>query len=237
MLFRLFHKQTGMAAIRDTRELLEELPPAFKTYRRFPQIALPSPRSIDASFQHLLEKRESRRDFDQHTAIPLTVLSDILYTGQGVHTGRIIEHHRARFYPSGGALYPLETYVAAFRVEDLETGLYHFSPETHALERLIHAKAPEAILSACSDVVPGERPAAIIITTALWNRAYPKYGEFAYRMALIEAGHMTQNMALAATALSLKLCPTAGFRTKIISDALALSDDAEDVLYLSFLGR
>lgn len=38
--------------------------------------------------------------------------------------------------PSIGSLYPCEIYVAAFAIDDLEPGLYHFSPRTFSLYKL-----------------------------------------------------------------------------------------------------
>ena len=41
-----------------------------------------------------------------------------------------------RFYPSGGARYPLEVYLLIQRVDSLTTGLYHYNVKENSLEIL-----------------------------------------------------------------------------------------------------
>jgi SagB-type dehydrogenase family enzyme len=240
MLFRIFHKQSGIEAIREPREMIERAPAPFKEYARFPTLALPKPEPIGTPFGELLARRKSERDFDTARSIPLSALSTILHYSAGINEARTdTEPSYPRFRPSGGAKYPLECYLALYRIEGIPHGLYHYQPLRHELESLAAMQEPEEILGACEGLLtpPDQHPAAIIVITSIWGRNYPKYGEFAYRLALTEAGHMMQNMLLTATAHNVKAYPLAGFRQQEVASALDIDKEAEDPLYLVFLGN
>lgn len=235
MDFRNFHKKSGVISIRDPRMLFDQQPPSIKEYPRLESVSLPAPRIPDASLLDSLAARASHRDFNESKEMPLEALSALLFAGPGIQkkpsrNGDVPSRH----HPSGGALYPLECYVAAFRVESLEAGLYHYHPVTHALERL--PGDAEEIWNSCKDLIPTKKPACIAVITSVWDRTYPKYGEFAYRLALMEAGHMAQDMLLCAGAAHIKNCPAAGFSDTKVAKALDIEKDAEDPLYILLLG-
>jgi SagB-type dehydrogenase family enzyme len=236
MQFRDFHNRTGPSAIQQARAITNQLPPATKTYPRFDSFLLPQPQAIDLGFSAVLAARHTTRQFDQSRTLALADLATVLFAGAGIQdaTGARNEGTPSRHHPSGGALYPLECYVAAFRIDSLSPALYHYEPIRHALERL--PADPEEVWCGFREYAPVEKPAAAMVVTALWDRVYPKYGEFAYRLALIETGHMVQDMLLCAEALGLSACPLAGFASTPIARALDIAQDQEDPLYLCLLG-
>jgi SagB-type dehydrogenase family enzyme len=236
MLFRIFHRQTGVLSQRDAHPVIHDAAPTFKTYERFERQSLPSPATLSETLGDALRRRISDRAYDPAQSISISALSTVLHSGAGMHESRP-DMGPSRFRPSGGALYPIECYVATFRVRELQSGLYHYEPRAHALERFPEGDAND-ILAACKDFFdpPDQRPAAIIILTSVWLRSYPKYGEFAYRLALMEAGHLMQNVLLAGAAVGLKSCPQAGFHSESIALALDISKEDEDPLYLALIG-
>ncbi len=139
-------------------------------------------------------------------------------------------------YPSGGARNPIECYIAASRVGSLDPAIYHYDIKSHALSRLIAMAHPSKIFEAVRQFVPAQEPAAIVVISSVWGRNYPQYGEYAYRLALAEAGHAMQNLLLAATARSLKSCPAMGFKSDAVSEALGIAGEEEDPLYLALVG-
>ena len=128
-----------------------------------------------------------------------------------------------RAVPSGGALYPLELYVAALRVDGLEPGLYHFDPlRTRARDASDRARAGRG--GRALDL-SGDRVAA---APRCWS-SRPSSGArasstgcVAYRFALLEAGHVGQNVLLAATALGLGAVPLGGFYDRLTDEFLGL---------------
>ncbi len=246
MKFRAFHRQTNPeVAVAAPRVFLHEMPPAFKTYARFPQVPLPTPHIVEDSFSSLLAARETRRDYDPKKSISLSDISDILFCAGGINASHRENPKKEdgegfyhRHHPSGGALYPLEFYVATYRVESLSQNIYHYAPRAGALEKILTGGEAPDVLDACEGLIPQQNPAAIIIITSMWGRNYLKYGEFAYRLSILEAGHATQNLLLAATARKLKAGPMAGFRQDNVSEALDLrEEDTEDPLQLVFIGK
>lgn len=233
MNFRDFHKRTGATSILDDRLLLKLAADEFKEYSRFPRVTLPEPRIIPTSLSTLLSTRRSADVFGAHAPLPLTILSDIVHAGAGlVHTdSRIRRHH-----PSGGALYPLEYYLIPYRVASLEKKCYHYAPRSHALELLISSPACPAISDIFYEPNPTLNPDAILLITSCWGRVYSKYGEFAYRLALLEAGHSAQNMLLAATGLGIPARPIAGLCNEKIIKLLNLTEHIEDPLYALAIG-
>ena len=143
-----------------------------------------------------------------------------------------------RAVPSGGALYPLELYVAALRVDGLEPGLYHFDPLRRGLEimrigtrprrRWRHSRRTRRSSAGC---------AALLLVAAVFGRTRFKYGLRGYRFALLEAGHVGQNVLLAATALGLAAVPLGGFYDRRADEFLGLDGVNESTLYTVAVGR
>ena len=143
-----------------------------------------------------------------------------------------------RAVPSGGALYPLELYVAALRVEGLEPGLYHFDPLRAGARggRSGDSTAGDvAALSTYPEIVVA--CAAVIFVAAVFGRTRFKYGLRGYRFALLEAGHVGQNVLLAATAFGLGAVPLGGFYDRLTDEFLGLDGVNESTLYTIAVGR
>src|SRR5262249_22766006 len=115
-----------------------------------------------------------------------------------------------RRVPSGGALYPLELYVLALRVARVEASTLHYDPYRHRLETLGPVEADD-VKAALVDPSLAEGASALVVVTAMFWRSRFKYGLRGYRFALLEAGHVVQNAALAAAAIGLHALPLGGF--------------------------
>ena len=94
-------------------------------------IKLPPPQLKSAV--PLAEALHSRRSIRSYSDAPLTLseIAQLAWAAQGVTHGQGF-----RTAPSAGALYPLELYLVAGNVTGLESGIYHYLPENHALEHL-----------------------------------------------------------------------------------------------------
>jgi len=115
-----------------------------------------------------------------------------------------------RTVPSAGALYPLELYVLALAVSGAQRAAFHYDPFTHRLACL-DLLDPKLVAAAFVDPAPSERAAAVLVVTAMFWRSRFKYGLRGYRFALVEAGHVVQNVVLAAAALGLPALPVGGY--------------------------
>jgi SagB-type dehydrogenase family enzyme len=205
-----------------------------------PYASLPPPVRLDVSLWEAIEARCSQRSF---SAEPVAggELAALLHAAYGVtHSLESPDGRRAlplRAVPSGGALYPLELYVAALRIDGLEPGLYHFDPLRAALEVVGTALTPDevAALSTYPDIVSG--CAALLLVAAVFGRTRFKYGLRGYRFAVLEAGHVGQNVVLAATALGLGAVPLGGFYDRRTDEFLALDGVNESTLYTIAVGR
>ena len=176
-----------------------------------------------------LRSRRSDHDFPGR-ALTLESLAALLESGYGVTTpGR-------RTVPSGGALYPLELYPVVVRVEGLDAGVFHFDPPGHALE-LVRAADVGAELEATSPL-PGllAGAAAVVFVTAVFWRSRFKYGLRGYRFALLEAGHVIQNVLLTATELGVQALPLGGFYDMRVESLLGVDGVDESAVYAVVLG-
>lgn len=161
-------------------------------------ITLPDPdRHGQVSVEAALQGRLSCRRYGPE---PLTLghLSQLLWAAQGItHPGG------RRSAPSAGALYPLEIYVTAGDVRDLESALYHYRPRNHALELLVRGDYRRELAAAALGQEPVARAPVNLVLTAVFERSAVKYGSRARRYVHMEIGHVAQNIYLQATALGL----------------------------------
>jgi SagB-type dehydrogenase family enzyme len=139
--------------------------------------------------------------------------------------------------PSGGARHPGEVYLMALKVAGLESGIYHYQAREHCLARLPGAATARIASAYCASQPYFGKAAALFIMTAVFARTMWKYGRArAYRVVLLETGHLCQTFCLTATRLGLAPFCTAALRDSLIEDGLGLDGISESVLYVAGVG-
>lgn len=208
---------------------------AYKSYpSTLPRVALPAAQRGDGPrLWETIAARRSVRTYGSRP-LPLQELSQLLRACQGVAGNS--HGYRPRAAPSAGALYPVETYVVAHNVQTLERGLYHYDVREHQLTRL-HAADLRADLAAAAlgQQMCGEA-AVVFVWTAVVGRSSRKYAQRAYRYIYLDAGHIAQNLALAAVGLGLGCCAIGALFDDEINDILGVDGHEETVIYMSAVG-
>jgi SagB-type dehydrogenase family enzyme len=223
----------GLALLTRSEEMRRSTVRAVRRWNQVPPVRLPAAALPDAPFSAVVRRRSSGRAFGEEP-LGLEALAALLWAGYGV--SRAGGDPPLRTVPSGGALYPLELYVLAARVESLPSGLYHYDPLRHVLEPLSLAVAAERIerLTAYPELV---LPAgALLLVTALFWRSRFKYGLRGYRFALLEAGHLGQNVLLAAAALGATAVPIGGVFDRCVEELLEVDGVDESLVYALSVG-
>jgi SagB-type dehydrogenase family enzyme len=181
---------------------------------QLPAIELPVPELPATPLAEAILARRSVRSFGPEP-VTLAQVSALLHAAYGItHTldapdGTPLAPLRA--VPSGGALYPLELYVLASRVAGLEPGVYHFDPLRRVLEAMRSGDPlPELCEISTYPEIVSESAVTWFVTLVAWRTRF-KYGPRGYRFALLEAGHLVQNLLLTATALGLAAVPLGGY--------------------------
>ncbi len=90
--------------------------------------------------------------------------------------------HR-RTVPSGGAMYPIEIYVARLTGD---IGVFHYDPAHHELVNLGHP-APRDALQQALDLDGATHPLWVVLTHRFGKNTF-KYGNFAYRLGSADLG-------------------------------------------------
>ncbi len=196
--------------------------------------ALPAPKLESATdLWRVMGQRRSVRRYSQQ---PLSQeeLAILLWAAQGVtaRCGRL----GLRTAPSAGALYPIETYLAAERVTDLAPGLYHFQVEEFALARRAYGSHAASLAAAAIHQDFVARAAVVFCWSAVFRRNMSKYGDRGMRYICMDVGHICQNLLLAATALGRSACPVAAFFDDELSALFGLDGTEEGMLYLAAVG-
>lgn len=180
------------------------------------------------------EALRGRRSTLDGPAAPLR-LSE-LATVLGAAYGARADDRSRRFLPSAGALYPLELYGVAREVHGLEDGVYHYDPYRHRLELLATRDTSAELAEAVYEPALVARAALVLVVTAVCSRTRFKYGPRGYRFALLEAGHVSQNALLVATALRLRALPYGGFYDRRIEALVAADGIDECAVHMLLLG-
>jgi SagB-type dehydrogenase family enzyme len=196
----------------------------------YASISLPKPSSDGkVSLEKAIKERRTIRDFRERT-LSLNHLSQLLWAAQGITdptTGR-------RTAPSGGALYPLDLYILIGEngVEKMEAGIYHYLPKEHSISLISKGDCRREISSASLSQMWMAKAPVIFIITAEYKRITGKYGERGVRYALIEVGHVGQNLFLEAEALGLGAGIVGAFNDLEISKVAGLPPKHEPLLIM-----
>lgn len=217
---------------------VEPAPLPTKSYGRGNRTALPQVNGI-GSLETVLRARRTWRRFSG-APIDSSALATLLGLTWGVQewadttTGPCA----LKTSPSGGARHPIEVYLFARHVSGIARGVYYYDPDTHELvllKRGLTAARFESYLAGQSCYV--DAPAVFVMTAVFartqWRYEFPR----AYRVVLLDAGHLCQTFCLVATALGLAPFCTAALADSRIERDLAIDGITESVIYACGVGQ
>lgn len=240
MLYEEFHKASSIiepVAISPEEWPIEWRKVYFKGYPRFKRYPLPREawKEVKGNLSSLLIRRESKRNCSENS-FPVTIREiSILLLGAAItRPGEDVVWNSRRAYPSAGARYPIEVYLLLINSQALPPAIYHYHVRTHSLEHLWDFSIED--LQYC---FPGQEfvreCGVVFLLTSIMSRTVVKYSERGYRFALMESGHLAQNILLLSEAIGRQACPLGGFRDQAIVDLLDL-DEGELPLYAISIG-
>lgn len=242
---------TGDAFLRATRYAnmgpsSEELGEPFPQYLaasdpNLPRVALPDPTLFtppDNNFYQLALNRRTHRRYDTDAFMSLAELGYLLLLTQGLREAPQPEKVTRRYVPSAGSRHPFETYLAVQRVSDLEPGIYHYLPEPHALEVF---RPGNQSLKEAHAATTNQRQVLTSAVTFFWAaevyRTSWRYGTRAYRYIDIDAGHVCQNLYLAAESIGYGVCAIAAFKDEQANAVLDLDGQERFTAYIASVGK
>lgn len=208
-------------------------------------IRLPVPSGLPVdSLADALVQRKTCRSFTGK-AVSLGDISTLLYLSLGYLKEReddidetVAEGLTARrSSPSGGGLNACEGFLHVQNVDGLAPGLYAYHPADHALSFV--STLPDSPLGQllCGQHFINNLPVGLFIT-ARFDKLWWKYQHSrAYRMAYVEAGHISQTFQLVATALGLGTWLTGALTDDQVEALLGLEDSAEQPLFFVGCGQ
>ncbi len=210
-------------------------PETYKSYPSSKTVQLPSEfQDANMGFGEVLERRKSLRSFSNEPLSKVD-LAFLLWASTGIQ--RIEQGYEFRTAPSAGALYPIETYIVANDVEDVEKGIYHYNIKNHLLEELKTGDFGEALSHAALNQKMCATASAVFVWTAVFERSKWKYSQRAYRYVYLDAGHVAENLALAAVSISCGSCHIGAFFDDEINSIVGIDGGEESAICLSVVGH
>ncbi len=202
-------------------------------------ISLPDPETLPAYPIDLRKAIDQRCTLRRYQETPLTQneLSFLLWTTQGVKsvTNRPVTF---RTVPSAGARHAFETYLVINRVEGIEPGLYRYVALEHALLPIeVNESVAGRFAEACHQQNQVTNSAVTFIWVVVTERMYWRYGERGYRYLHLDAGHVCQNLYLAAEAIGAGVCAIAAFDDDQLNQELNLDGEKLWAIYVGALGK
>jgi SagB-type dehydrogenase family enzyme len=197
----------------------------------------------------LLHERHSTRDFDNRQPITLAELARFLDSTARVQSElkMPLDHggggpelsYTVRPYPSGGASYELELYLAVDTCEGLSRGFYHYDAGAHALVPIeTRGNQLDALLKSAEFAMGVNAAPQILITIAArFGRVSWKYSSLAYALILKDVGVLMQTFYVMATDVGLGGCAIGTTNIELFAKMTGLQFHVEGPVGQFALGR
>ncbi len=222
-------------------------PPLTKAAMRETSIELPrnfESLNLTHDILAVIQNRKSSRVYTQKT-MSLLELSFLLWATQGVKEIRGRSYATLRTVPCGGARHEFECYMILQNVEGLVDGSYHYLPMEHRLELLFtreqleqtHALSlPDLISKTLNAQTWTGKSNVVFYYSMVAYRAEWRYGIRAHRVALIDAGHITENLYIACSSAGIGTCAIGALNPTLCDQIFELDGEEEFVFYAATAG-
>jgi SagB-type dehydrogenase family enzyme len=242
-LWELYHENSKISQYDNSslskQEMIEKLNKMDEvlSYDTSPRIPLPDILPLKGRIDEMFKNRISVREMIPKT-LTLAEVSTLLFYSYGVtrdNKGKNISRS-FRIVPSGGALYPLELYIYSTHIEGIDSGFYHYNPIKSELRQVFIGNFDEVLSKAIIQNQFVSDSSLLVFITAIFERSIFKYRERGYRLILLEAGHVSQNLALVSNVLNLGHLCIAGFYDRQIDEILDIDGVTHSTLYINAIG-
>lgn len=136
--------------------------------------------------------------------------------------------------PSAGGFYPIDIYIYIKGIDELKEGFYYYNPLDFQLEIINICTIEDEQIFWGNNTFAYNAPLLIFFVANI-SYSHKKYGDKAYRFALIESGHICQKIIDNALSSEVKYCPIGGYWEERIEELLNTSDK-EHLVYSLALG-
>jgi SagB-type dehydrogenase family enzyme len=200
---------------------------------------LPAPGEIETlaiDLRTAIEERRSVRHYGDGS-ISVNDLSMLLWLTQGVK--RVTDRpSTSRTVPSAGSRHAFETFIVANRVDGLAPGVYRYAAiENRLIEVDLSADVRDKVFNACFKQVHVRNCAAAFFWAAIAERMLWRYVERGYRYLLLDAGHVCQNLYLAAQTIGCVASAVASFIDDDLNKVFGLDGENQFVVYGGTVGK
>jgi SagB-type dehydrogenase family enzyme len=229
-----FHQETGYSDQGYKSDKLKwgKSVPLYKKYPKARRVKLPKPAFSGKTVEQAIRQRRSHRQFTDK-ALTLQELVQLLVSADGLTD----KNEQLRAAPSGGALYPVELYIAVHNVEGVEPGLYHFHVSDTSLELIKAGDFADSLHIASNEQETVGASPITIIMTARFDRSTKKYADRGYRYIYMESGSICQNIYLQATSMKMGTVAVGAFNDDALNKLLELDGRSEAALMMMPVGR
>lgn len=220
------------------QDLKKPQPPLCKAPMRDNAIKLDSDFSdlkINNNFLEIINSRVSNRVYT-NGSISLKELSYLLWCCQGVKEIRGKKYATLRTVPCGGGRHEFETYLAIRNVEGLKEGFYHYLPMSHSLECLSNDEVTKFIGESLDGQIWANKCSVCFYWSIDCYRVEWRYGIYAHPTSMLDAGHVSENLYLAATSIGLGGCAIGAIDEELCNEKFELDGDNEFAFYAMPIG-
>ena len=230
-----FHYETGFDSNGAHGEILDwgKTLPLYKVYEGAPKIKLAGLSAESIPLNKAIMQRKSIRSFLKKS-LDLEQIAQLLQAGDGIT--HYYKTYALRAAPSGGALFPIDMYVAATGVDSLADGLYHFQISDSTLELVKAGNFKDQLFKASFEQGCVEGASVSIILTARFPRSTKKYADRGFRYTYMEAGAISENIYLEATSLGLGTVSAGAFNDDALNALLEIDGREEAALIIMPVG-
>jgi putative peptide maturation dehydrogenase len=204
---------------------------------------IPLPRTPRTDFDQMLARRATCRNFDADKPLPHALFAQLLERVFAAQSQVRVSDDTVflkKTSPSGGGLHPVEAYLIVQNVEGLAPGLYHYHATAHALEPLPTPDLPlaELAMQAVAHQHWFANAHVMVLLAPRYDRSFWKYRNHAkgYRAIVLEAGHLSQTLYLAATDAGLAAYITCAINEVPLEQAFALDPSSNGALAICGFG-
>lgn len=196
-----------------------EMDQGLKAFNDKKVIHLDIPEKLEMTLDDAMEKRRSRRDF-QNYKITLKELSTLLFYSAGYKRS---EHNGRKHVPSSGGFSTTEVFLVILNSDEVAPGLYYFSAKDYTLKCIKEGDYRDWVRNDALYQEEWAKGSAIVFLAGDYARLHQKYSHRTLRLCLLDAGHVAQNLYLTCTAMNMKVCEVLGYVENEVEEAFDLT--------------